>query len=149
MQDRLIMGPDRWREIDKPRLAALIHTVKDIKPDIHIFIHSDGDLTAIMDDLIEIGFDIIDPIQPECMDPVEVKRKWGDKITLHGCGSLQHTLPFGSVEDVRNEVIRLIDHCGYNGGLVLRPSNTIGFDCPVENVVAFFGTARDYPPAGR
>jgi len=144
MQDRLIMGPDNWRRIDKPRLAALIQAVKEVKPDIHIFIHSDGDLRAIMDDLIEIGFDIIDPIQPECMDPVEVKKRWGDRITLHGCGSLQRTLPFGTVEDVRDEVAGLIENCGYDGGLVLRVSNAIGFDCPTENVVAFFETARDY-----
>jgi len=144
MQDRVIMGPDNWRRIDKPRLAALIATVKSVKPDTHIFIHSDGDLTEIMDDLIEIGFDVIDPIQPECMDPVEVKKRWGDRITLHGCGSLQRTLPFGTVADVRDEVVGLIENCGRNGGLVLRVSNAIGFDCPLENVLAFFEAARDY-----
>ena len=144
MQDRIIMGPDRFRAIDKPRLAAMISRCKDINPDLHVFIHSDGNMWDIMDDLIEIGFDVIDPIQPECMDPVEVKERYGDRIVLHGCGSIQRTLPFGSVEDVRQEVTRLIEKCGYNGGLVLRPSNVINFDTPIENVVAFFETARDY-----
>ena len=144
MQDRLIMNPDSWRKIDKPRLAAMIGACKEINPDVHVYIHSDGNLWEIMDDLIEIGFDIIDPIQPECMNPVEVKRKYGDRIVLHGCGSLQKTLPFGTVEEVREEVIGLIENCGSDGGLVLRVSNAIGYDCPLENVIAWFETSRDY-----
>ena len=144
MQDRVIVGPDTWRRIDKPRLAYLIAEAKKIKPDVHIFIHSDGDLDAIMPDLIEIGFDVIDPIQPECMDPFEVKRLYGDRITLHGCGGVQSTLPFGTVDDVRREVTELIERCGHNGGFVLRASNAISFDCPLENVLAFFETCRDY-----
>jgi len=144
LQDRVFMGPDAWRRIDKPRMAEIISRAKSIDPDVHVFIHSDGNLLAIMDDLIEIGFDVIDPIQPECMDPVEVKKRWGDRIVLHGGGSVQHTLPFGTVEDVRQEVTGLIENCGYNGGLVLRASNAISFDCPLENVLAFFETARDY-----
>jgi len=144
MQDRVIMGPDTWREVDKPRLAALIAEGRRIKPDLHIFIHSDGDLIEIMDDLIEIGFDIIDPIQPECMDPTEVKQRWGDAITLCGTGSLQQTLPFGTVDDVRREITDRITDCGYNGGLILRPSNAVGFDVPVENLVAFYQTALEF-----
>lgn len=144
MQDRIIMGPDAWRRIDKPRLATLIQDAKAIKPDLHVFIHSDGNLNAILPDLIEIGFDVIDPIQPECMDPFEVKRMYGDRITLHGCGSVQRTLPFGTVDDVRREVIGLIEGCGYNGGFILRASNAIPFDTPLENVLTFFETARDY-----
>ena len=144
MQDRIIMGPDRWRAIDKPRIKAVFDRCRAINPDIHLKIHSDGNLWAIMEDLIEIGFDIIDPIQPECMDPVEVKKAYGDRIVLHGCGSIQHTLPFGSVDDVRAEASRLVSECGYNGGLVIRASNVIGYDCPLENVLTFFETVRDW-----
>jgi len=144
MHDRIIMGADTWRRFDKPRLAAMFAELRSINRDLHLFLHSDGNLMEIMDDLIEVGFDVIDPIQPECMDPIEVKRRWGERITLHGCGSLQRVLPFGTTEDVRNHVIQLIEQCGYNGGLVLRVSNAIGFDVPVENVVTFFETARDY-----
>ncbi len=144
MHDRIIMGADTWRRFDKPRLAAMSAELRSINPDLHLFMHSDGNLMEVMDDLIEVGFDVIDPIQPECMDPVEVKQRWGEMITLHGCGSLQRVLPFGTTQDVRNHVIELIEKCGYNGGLVLRPSNVISFDVPVENVVTFFETARDY-----
>ncbi len=144
MQDRIIMGPERWRQVDKPKLAEMVRRATEKNPDVHVLIHSDGALWDIMDDLIEIGFDVVDPIQPECMDPIEVKKRYGDRITLHGGGSIQHTLPFGTVEDVRRHVIELIEGCGYDGGFVLRASNVIGFDTPIENVVAFFETARDY-----
>ncbi len=144
MQDRIIMGPDLWRKVDKPRWARLVAACRAVNPDVFFFFHSDGKLTDLMDDLIEIGFDVINPIQPECMDPVEVKRRWGDRITLHGCISLQRTLPFGTVADVRAEVEGLIRHCGHNGGLVLMPSNVIQPDTPIENVIACYHAARDF-----
>jgi uroporphyrinogen decarboxylase len=144
MQDRLLMSVESWRELDKPRLAKLIQVGKQINPDLHVFIHSDGNLMEIMDDLIEIGFDVINPIQPECMDPFEVKRRWGDRITLDGCGSIQEVLPFGTVDDVRNHVTDLIEGCAYNGGLILAPSNVVQQDTPLENILAFYETAREY-----
>ena len=144
MQDRIIMGPDSWRRVDKPRMAELIAACRAVKPDVRLFIHSDGDITDLMDDLVEIGFDVINPIQPECMDPVEVKRRWGDRITLHGGVSLQRTLPFGTPEEVRREVEDLIRDCGYNGGLIVFPSNVIQPDTSVENIIACFHAARDF-----
>lgn len=112
MQHSLIMGPDAWRAVDKPRLTKVIASCKQINPDVHVFIHSDGDISKIMPDLIEIGFDVIDPIQPECMDPIKIKKLYGDKITLHRCGSLQKTLPFGTPKDCRKEAITYIKRCG-------------------------------------
>ena len=144
MQDRIIAGPERWRAIDKPRLAAMISACRKLNPDVYVFFHSDGNLTDVMDDLIEIGFQIIDSIQPECMDPARTKERFGARCTLHGCGSLQRTLPFGTPDDCRREVETLIRECGYEGGLVLRVSNAIGFDVPVGNVAAWFETARDF-----
>ncbi len=143
MQDRIIMGPDAWRALDKPRLAKLIADCRAIKPDVFFFFHSDGNVTDLMDDLVEIGLNVINPIQPECMDPVDVKKRWGDRIVIHGGISLQRTLPFGSVADVKAEVTDLIRQCGYNGGLVMFPSNVIQPDTPVENVIACFQTALD------
>ena len=125
-------------------LAQLIEIGRSINPDLHIFIHSDGNLMEIMDDLIEIGFDIINPIQPECMDPFAVKRRWGDVITMDGCGSIQDVLPFGTVDDVRKHVTDLIEGCAYNGGLILAPSNVVQQDTPLENVLAFYETACEY-----
>ena len=101
----------------------------------------------LMDDFVEIGFDVINPVQPECMDPAEVKRRWGDKITIHGGISLQRTLPFGTVQEVREEVETLIRKCGYNGGLVVFPSNVIQPDTSVENIIACYHAARDFDVA--
>jgi uroporphyrinogen decarboxylase len=148
MQDRIIMGPDPWRKVDKPRFAALIAACRVINPQVRFFFHSDGKLTDLMDDLIEVGFTVINPIQPECMDPLEVKRRWGRRITLHGCISLQRTLPFGTVADVRAEVETLIRECGRDGGLVLMPSNVIQPDSPIENIIACYHTVRDFDLAG-
>jgi len=143
MQDRVIMKPELWRRIDKPRWAKFISTCRAINKDLFFFFHSDGKLTDLMDDLIEVGFNVINPIQPECMDPFEVKKWWGKRITLHGCISLQRTLPFGSVADVRAEVEGLIRGCGQDGGLVLMPSNVIQPDTPIQNIVACYEAARD------
>jgi len=145
MQDRVIMGPERWRQWDKPRMARLIDACRQVRPDVEFFFHSDGKLTDLVDDMVEIGITVLNPIQPECMDPMEVKRRWGERITLHGCISIQQTLPFGSADDVRREVEQLIHECGHNGGLVLMPSNVIQPDTPIENIIACYHTARGKP----
>lgn len=144
MQDRIMMGPKRWRRFDKPRMAELIETCRAVRTELYFFFHSDGKLTELVDDLIEIGIDVLNPIQPECMDPVEVKRRWGDRITLHGCISIQRTLPFGSPAEVRRDVEDLIRQCGLRGGLILMPSNNIQPDTPVENIIACYHAARDF-----
>ncbi len=146
MQDRVMMGPDAWRRHDKPQVAKLIAACRKVNPELEFFFHSDGMLTDLMDDLVEVGYTVINPIQPECMDPVEVKRRWGERITMHGCISIQQTLPFGSVDDVRGEVENLVRQCGHDGGLILMPSNNIQPDTPIENIIACYHAARDLKP---
>ncbi|MBM4050616.1 MAG: hypothetical protein FJ279_36430, partial [Planctomycetes bacterium] len=109
----------------------------------YFYFHTDGNLMEAMEDLIEIGFNIFNPIQPECMDPYEVKRRWGDKIVLDGTISSQHTLPFGTVDDVRREVRERIERLAYNGGLVIAPNNVVQYDVPVENILAVYETAKE------
>ncbi len=138
MQDRLIMSPDVWRKFDKERLEKMISKLKGINPALKLYMHTDGNVQEIIEDLIEVGIDILNPIQPECMDPVEIKRKYGDKLVLHGAVSLQKTLPFGSPEDVKEEVRYLIENCNVNGGFVLGPSNVLFKEIPPENIVAMY-----------
>jgi uroporphyrinogen decarboxylase len=147
MQDRIIMGPDTWREVDKPRMAKLIAACKGANPDVFMFIHTDGNATDLLDDIVEIGFDVLNPVQPECMDAAEVKRRYGKRITIHGGVSLQRTLPRGTTAEVRAEIEGLIRSCGYDGGLVVFPSNVIQPDTPVENIQACFHAARDFDVA--
>jgi uroporphyrinogen decarboxylase len=144
MNDRIVMGPGPWRRFDKPRLARLIAACRAVNNDAAFFFHSDGKLTDLMDDLVEIGFTVINPIQPECMEPLDVKKRWGDRITLHGGISIQRTLPFGSVADVCREVHQLIQNCGMDGGLILMPSNVIQPDTPIENIIACYDAARRF-----
>ena len=80
------------------------------------------------------------------MDPHEMKRLYGKRITLHGTISLQETLPFGTPDDVRAEVIDRIENCGYDGGLVISPSNNLELDVPIENIITMYQTAREYRP---
>jgi len=144
MQDRMIVPPEHWRRLDKPVWRRIITETRKVNPDVRFFFHSDGDVTPIIDDIIEVGFDILNPLQPECLNPAHVKAKWGKQITLDGGGSVQRTLPLGTLEDVRREVDFLIRTCAYDGGYVFRASNVVSFDCPVENVVTFYELARDY-----
>jgi uroporphyrinogen decarboxylase len=142
MQQRLMMSPDSWRALDKPKLAAMVAEIKRLRPDVAIYFHSDGNVEAIIPDLIEAGIEILNPVQPECMDPAKVKRLYGDKLTLWGTGSLQQTLPFGTEAEVRQEVRDTVRACAAGGGLVLMPSNVVGFDVPLKNLLAYYDEAR-------
>lgn len=144
MQDRLMVNPATWRKIEKPIIAGMIKAFKTENPNILIYFHSDGNIMEIMPDLIEIGVNIINPIQPECMNPVEVKEKYGDQITIHGTISIQRTLPNGSVDDVKHEIYERIETCGKKGGLIICPSNLFQNDTPLENIVAMYDAAVHY-----
>lgn len=144
MQDRIMMGPRPWRQYDKPRWARLIAACRAVRPDLLFFFHSDGKLTDLVDDLLDVGFTVINPIQPECMDPAAVKRRWGRRLILYGGISIQRTLPFGRPADVRREVEHLIACCGAEGGLVVMPSNDIQPDTPLGNILACYQAVREY-----
>ncbi len=144
MQQGMMVSPESWRRLDKQFWKRLIKGTREIKPDARFFFHSDGDITLIISDLIEIGFDIINPLQPECLNPAMIKKIFGRRLTLDGGGSLQRTLPFGAIEDIKREVDFLLRCCAYDGGYIFRASNVVGFDCPTDNVVAYYEAARDY-----
>jgi len=144
MEDRLLFNPELFRSLDVPRMRELVRRTRQAKPDVLFFYHSDGDISAVMDDLIDIGFDIINPIQPECMDPCEVKRRWGARITLWGTVSIRTTLPLGTPDSVRALVRERIRRCASDGGFVLAPANVIMYDTPVENIIAMYDAAREF-----
>jgi len=144
MQDRMIVPPERWRALDKPVWKRIIDETRRVNPEVKFFFHSDGDIQPIIPDIIEVGFDIINPIQPECMNPGLVKAEYGRHVTLQGGGSVQRTLPMGTLDDIRREVDFLMRTCAYDGGYIFSTSSAVSFDCPLENVVAYFEAARDY-----
>ncbi|MEW6227319.1 MAG: uroporphyrinogen decarboxylase family protein [Bacillota bacterium] len=140
-QSSMFMSPALWRSIFKPRMKALIDATK--RYGVRFFLHSDGSIEAIIPDLIEIGIDMLNPIQPECTDPLDIKRKYGDHLVLHGTISLQRTLTMGTPEEVRAEVQKRVEECGQDGGLILAPSNVVTDDVPVENIVALYDSVQE------
>jgi len=143
MQDTMMLSPQIWRKYFKPRLKIWLEEIRKER-DIYAMFHSDGNMEAVFGDLVEIGFDVINPIQPESMDVIRIKGRWGDRVCLHGTISCQETLPFGTPEDVSAEVRRRISCCGKDGGLILSPSNTIQPDVSLENMLALYSTAKDF-----
>lgn len=135
-EQAMMISPLWWRREIKPRLAQTIAATG--RPGIYYYFHSDGAMQEVIPDLIEIGFDIVDPMQPECMDVTAIKRELGSRFTLHSTLSSQHTLPFGTPDDVRREVRARIDECGQDGGLILAPSNVVQEDVPLANLLAVY-----------
>lgn len=144
-QTGMLMRLDVWREFLKPHLAATVLAVKQARPETFVFYHSDGNVEAAVPDLIEVGIDILNPVQPECMDPAAVKLKFGDRLAFWGTVSVQQTMPFGSPEEVRAEVRARIRSVGKGGGLILAPAHVLGPETPWENIVAFFEAADTTP----
>ncbi len=144
-QKNLLMSAATWRTFLKPRLAATIQAVKRANPGSLAFYHSDGNVEALIPDLIEIGIDILNPVQPECMDPASIKRKYGNHLSFWGTVSVQRILPFGTAEQVRAEVGARIREVGRGGGLILAPAHVLGPEVPWENIVAFFDAANSAP----
>jgi len=140
-QTGMILSPSLWRRYIKPRMKKLINAMKPVK---YIHYHSDGNLEPIIPDLIEMGVTELNPIQPDCMDPAKVKELYGDQLTLSGCLSVQETLPHGTIEDVKKEVIKTINNCAPGGGFILGPSNLTTQDTPIENFLAIYETAKKY-----
>ncbi len=142
MQDRLMMSPNLWRKFIKPRLKKLFEIPRT--KGLPISLHSDGNISDIVPDLIEIGVTILNPIQPLALDPANIKEKYGNKLTLYGTIDIQRTLPFGTTEDVKNEVITRLKTCGYGGGLILAPTHSVLPDVPAENYLTFIKAAKKY-----
>lgn len=143
-QKAMLMDPDMWRKLLKPRLAKVITAAKSVNPQVLVFYHSDGNILPIIPDLIEIGVDILNPIQPECMDPAELKRMYGDKLSFWGTIGTQTTMPFGTPDDVRREVRDRIATVGKGGGLFLAPSHILEPEVPWPNIEAFAEAVWEY-----
>jgi uroporphyrinogen decarboxylase len=140
-QHGLIFGGRLWRRFVKPRLARMYGMVKQAGK--AVMIHSCGRVQELFPELIELGLDIFNPFQPEAMDPYEIKKQFGDRLTFFGGMSVQKLLPFGTPQQIRDETLRLMEHVGRGGGFIIAPSHDMPGDVPIENMVAFFETVRN------
>lgn len=140
----LIVSPKMFREFIKPALSRLVNTVKEYRDDIKVMLHSDGLIEKLLPDFIEIGIDVVHPLEPvPAMDKSSVKREYGDRLAFLGSIDISHAMP-GSQEDVIREVKTRIQQFAPGGGYVLAPSNHLQSDVPPENVVTLFDAARQF-----
>lgn len=145
-QNSLLLSPRLYRKLLKPRQKRLVDAIK-AKTDAKVFIHSCGAIRPLIPDLIEIGFDIINPVQFSAggMDQAELKHEFGrDVVFWGGSADAQSTMPFGTPDQVRDQVRRSIDIMAPGGGYVFSSIHNIQSFVPPENVIALFETAREY-----
>jgi len=143
-QDRLLISPDMFREFFKPRYVELFSILRKINPDLKFAFHTDGNVYPIIQDLIEAGVNILNPVQPQSMDPARLKKEFGKELTFWGTIDNQGTMPFGTVQDVIEETKERIRTIAPGGGLILGPSHNVQPQVPVENIEAFYNTVKKY-----
>jgi uroporphyrinogen decarboxylase len=145
-QDGWLIRPDLYRQMIKPKQKRLVEAIKK-KTNAKLFYHSCGATYDLIPDLIEIGFDILNPVQVSArgMDTQRLKRDFGKEIVFWGGGvDTQRVLPFGKPEEVVEEVKRRIDDLAPGGGFVFAAVHNIQAFVPPANVVAAFDTALEY-----
>jgi len=144
-QDGPFISPQSYRDLYKPFNKRLNDWVHENTP-WKTLIHSCGSVRAFMEDFIDAGFDIMNPVQTSAagMDPAELKAEFGDRIVFWGGGvDTQHTLPFGTVGEVREEVHERITTFGPGGGFVFNTVHNVQAGTPVENLVAMYEALRE------
>jgi uroporphyrinogen decarboxylase len=139
-QRGMLLSPESWRALVRPRLAQIYALAKE--RGCAVFHHSCGDIEPIIGDLIDIGLDILHPIQPEAMDILQLKREFGPDLTFCGGLPTQTLLVQGTPDQVREEVQRLKPEMGRGGGYILEPGITLQADIPLKNMVAMIEEAR-------
>jgi len=144
-QQEMMISPQMWRKYLKPRMATFIAELKAINPDLKVAYHSDGNIRRIIPELIEIGLDVLNPIQPASMDPQQIKKAFGDRLCFWGTIDEQQTLPFGTPDDVTAEVRQRLQTIGRDGGLILAPTHHVQLDTPLENFWAMVNAVTGTP----
>ncbi|MBC8458273.1 MAG: hypothetical protein H8D67_09790 [Deltaproteobacteria bacterium] len=136
-QQNLLVGLDTYRQWIKPCHAKVIAAAHEVRPDIPILYHSDGNIEVLIPELIEIGVNAINPVQPECIDPVMVKKRWGNQITIWGAASTQRTIAFGTQVDVDAEIAARTEQIAPGGGYVVNFINVAWSPKARENILRY------------
>ena len=137
-----MMRPEMWREFVQPYLARILTAARAYG--LATMLHTCGHVTPVIPDLIELGLDILHPIQPEAMDILCLKREFGRDITFCGGISTQRLLPFGTAQEVRDEVRWTVDAMAQGGGYIAEPGITLQADVPTANLVALIEALSEY-----
>ncbi len=140
------ISPATYRKVIKPRHARYFSLVHEMCPHAKVALHTCGSVYALLPDLIDIGVEVLNPIQVAAVDmePARLKAEFGDKLSFWGAVDSQQVLPHGSTEDVRAEVRRRIRELGKGGGYMVAAVHNIQPDVPTENIVAMYEAAREF-----
>jgi uroporphyrinogen decarboxylase len=138
-QHGLQMGPRHWHEFIYPQLKRMYKVVRDAGR--YVYIHSCGDVDELFDDLIAIGLNCFNPFQPEVMDVYTLLPRYRGRLVFHGGLSTQRTLPYGTIDQVKDETRRLIE-LGRSGGYILSPAHAVEGDVPLNNMLAFINEVQ-------
>lgn len=146
-QTSQLISPRMFRRLIKPRLQVLFARIKQLAPGARLFFHSCGNVRPLVPDFIELGVDILNPIHVTAagMEPAALKRDFGRDVAFWGGGvETQRVLPFGTPQDVKDNVRRNLDALAAGGGYVFNTVHNIQADVPPENVVAMWEALREY-----
>ena len=143
-QQSMMISPDTFRALLKPRLTALFAHIKSLA-DVKIMYHTDGTVTPVIEDIIEMGVDILNPIQTSAlgMDTAVLKTLYHGRLAFHGAIDVQQMLPNATPEEVRYDVAKRLYDLGRGGGYILAPCHNIGADVPPENIEALYAAAHE------
>lgn len=144
-QTAMLVSPELFRKYIKPRYKKLVEKVHG--HGLKYFHHSCGSVREIIPDMIEIGFDVLNPIQPKAagMEPAELAKEYGKDIVFYGGIDEQRTLPCGTPQDVANEVRHCMERLGQNGNYIVAPAHGFQTDTSIRNILAMYHAAGSYP----
>ena len=143
-QNNMFISPDIWREFVKPRYGILFQECKEINPEVRIALHCDGQIEPILDDLVEVGVEILNPIQPLSMDPGRLKQRYGTKLSFWGGVDNQEVIPFGTSEEVEKEVQLRLRQLAPGGGYIINASHRVQSTTSMDNVWAYYEAVRKH-----
>lgn len=142
--ENLLISPAMFRRFIKPALSRLVTTIREHNPELKIMLHSDGMIEKLLPEFIDLGIDVLHPLEPvPALDQTAIKKTYGDRLAFLGGIDISHAMR-GSHEDVISEVQQRIAMLGAGGGYVLAPANHLQADVPVENVVTLYEAARNH-----
>lgn len=146
-QSNMLIAPEMWRKYFKPRIKEIFQEFRSVNSNIKIAWHSCGSIIPIIPDFIELGLDILNPIQPLAvgMEPQFLKDSFGKELCFFGGIDIQNLLPNGTPMQIKAEVEKRINILGKDGGYIIAPAHNIQSDTSVENVLAFFDAVKNYP----
>jgi len=143
-QKALMFAPPVWRKLMLSRWSKIWAAIRSINPACRIWYHSDGNITDIIPELLDAGVDILNPLQPECLDLDAIHRTYGRRMVIDGAIGTQSTMPFGTPADVRVRVKEIIGKYGRDGGLIVSPTHVLEPEVPLANIDALSEACREF-----